>query len=102
MQKFFIQIKEKFPKVNEYLLSLNVDICRPLELIWDEFDDENKITYYGCQYVVFGSCEDDFVKKIGDIEFIKNTNCHPSTGISEEHFVLDFGTIILYKAVEFE
>lgn len=100
-RNFFVQIKEKFPEINEYLLSLNVDICRPLELIWDEIDNDNKIEYWDCQYVVFGNCENDFIKKIGNIEFNKNTNCHPSTGISEEHFVLAFGTIVLDKVIEF-
>ena len=101
-RNFFVQIKEKFPEINEYLLSLNVDICRPFELVWVELENENKIKYWGCQYIVIGSCENDFVKKIGDIEFINNTTFHSSTGISEEHFVLDFGTIVLDKVIEFE
>ena len=101
-RNFFVQIKEKIPEINEYLTALNVDICRPLELIWDEIDDGNKIEYLDCQYVVFGKCENDFIKKIGNIEFVKNTNCHPSTGISEEHFVLAFGTVVLDKVIEFE
>lgn len=101
-RNFIVQIEKKFPEINEYLLSLNVDICRPLELIWGEIGNENKIEYWSCQYVVFGSCENDFVKTIGNITFTKNINGHPSTGITEEHFVLDFGTIILDKVIEFE
>lgn len=100
-RNFFVQIKEKFPEINEYLLSLNVDICRPFELVWVELEKENKIKYWGCQYIVFGNCENDFVKKIGDIEFINNTTFHPITGISEEHFILDFGMLVLDKVIEF-
>lgn len=101
-KNFYIQIKEKFPEINGYLSSLNVDILRPFELIIFDTDSGNKIEYTGCQYIVFGSCEDNFTKKIGDIEFIKNIYFHPSTGISEEHFVLDFGTVVLDKVIEFE
>lgn len=96
-RNFIVQIEEKFPGLNCYLLSLNVDICRPFELIHGETENGSKIEYWSCQYVVFGSCENDFVKTIGNITFTKNNGHHPNTGISEEHFVLDFGTVVLDK-----
>ena len=75
-----MQIKEKFPEINEYLLSLNADICRPLEFVWVDFDNENKIKYMSCQYVVFGSCEDEFTKKEAILNLLK---IHISTQAQE-------------------
>lgn len=90
------KVKTEYPKVAEYLSSINVDILKPLELIWFEDDDNDRIEYVGCQYIVFGKCDAGFKKKIGDVLFEINVKHHPSTErIKEEHFVLDFGTIYL-------
>ncbi|MBQ9315090.1 MAG: hypothetical protein IJ220_08910 [Clostridia bacterium] len=89
---YYKYIKGMYPKIEAYLSSLNVDILKPLELMW--FDaDKNNIAEYRCQFVVFGTCEDDYEKEIDGVEFYK-TSIHPGTGIKdEEHFVLEFGPI---------
>ena len=94
-QNYYKQIKEIYPEIAEFLSSIGVDILRPFELIWNEDKEKNEIEYIGCQYIVFGSCKNNYKKKIGDIVFETNT-LHPSTEhILGEHFVLDFGIIIL-------
>lgn len=52
------------------------------------------LEYCVCQYVVFGSCPEDFTHRIGDVTFGRS-DCHPNTKIDEEHFVLDFYPIRL-------
>ncbi len=95
-KNYYKRIKEKYPEVSEYLLSINVDILRPFELVWFENKDTNEIEYVGCQYIVFGTCESNFKKQIGDVLFEINTNHHPSDdNIKDEHFILDFGKIVL-------
>lgn len=86
------------PDVADYLSSMNVDILRPFNLVWLENEERNEIEYVGCQYIVFGSCDGKFTKKVGDILVEINTNHHPSDDcIADEHFILDFGTVILTR-----
>lgn len=93
---FYDNVKNKYPKIVAYLKELNVDILRPFELIWFENEENKTIEYEGCQYIVFGQCEDDFKFQIDDIIFENNTYLHPSTKhIKEKYFVLDFGKIVL-------
>ncbi|MDE7379801.1 MAG: hypothetical protein K2N14_01995, partial [Clostridia bacterium] len=69
---------------------------RPFELIWFENEETNQIEYIGWQYIVFGKCDNNFKKQIGDIVFEINTEHHPDAKyIQEKYFILDFGTIIL-------
>lgn len=89
------KIRAAYPRIAGYLDSIGVDIEKPLELIFSEDDLNRTVCYYGCQYVVFGTCDDKFHIAIDGISFIKNIDCHPNTDIEEEHFVLDFGEIIL-------
>ena len=92
-KNYYQQILSAYPKVCAYLESMGVDVLRPLELS-PYMLDENHIEYSICQYVVFGSCEEDYYHKIDDVEF-GIAQSHPSTGIAEEHFVLDFYPIFL-------
>ncbi len=87
------QIKEVYPEVCVLLESFGIDPLKPFELI--PFDKDKNIEYVGCMYVVFGIIEDNYSNKIKDVKFQINKVHHPYTGINEEHFVLDFGTIIL-------
>jgi hypothetical protein len=52
------------------------------------------LEYCACWYIVFGSCHDNYRHKIGDVDFCVAFT-HPSTGIEEEHFVLEFSPIRL-------
>ena len=93
---FCSHIRALRPDIAAYLDTLGVDIEKPFELVWLENDkDFSSVQFIGCQYIVFGTCEKDFSHKIGDIEFINNLNMHPSTDISEDHFVLDLGEITM-------
>lgn len=92
-QNYIAQIRRKYPDITQFLADLNVDITRPFELMSVELDKEN-IEYLLCQYVVYGTCEDDYNISMGGIEFGKSS-CHPSTNITEKHFVLEFGPIML-------
>lgn len=95
-KNYYNKVKDKYPEIAEYLSSMNVDILRPFELVWLENQERNQVEYIGCQYIVFGKCDNNFKKQIGDIVFEINTAHHPATAsINEDHFVLDFGTIIL-------
>lgn len=94
-RNYISRIKTEFPAVAEYLAKMKVDILRPFELIYIELGETVE---YQCQYVVFGKCEDDFYETVDGIEFTKCTS-HPSTDIDEEHFVLEFGTVVLKNAV---
>ena len=93
---YYNKIKDKYPQIAAYLSSINVDILRPFELVWIENEGENQIEYIGCQYIVFGKCDNNYKKQIGDILIEINTEHHPDTNnILGEHFILDFGKIIL-------
>lgn len=86
------KIKKLYPNINRFLDKFNIDISKPFELTYFEYED--RVEYY-CQYVCFGNCSNDFSFKIDDIEFTKNIDSHPDTKIKEEHFVLEFGKVII-------
>jgi hypothetical protein len=89
-----MQIKADYPAVESYLASFGVDIEKPFETSPLEPDENDMLEYCGCQYIVFGNCPDTYRHKIGDVEF-RVASSHPSTGIEEEHFVLEFFPIRL-------
>lgn len=99
-RNYCIQIKDKYPLAAEYLSELGADIEKPLELIFYDDPPNGKIHYYSCQYVVFGTCEDDHEYKTGNVSFVNNRDCHPCTDIEEPHFVLDLGEIVLDIIIE--
>lgn len=93
---FYKQIRLEEPEICEFLESLGVNPIKPFELV--SIKNDNKIEYLNCMYVVYGVVEKDFKKVINNIEITVNINNHPMTFIEEDHFVLDFGPIILpYK-----
>lgn len=94
-RNFILQIKEKYPEIAEYFSRINVDILKPFELIWIESDNYKRIDYIGCQYIVFGTCEENYSAELNGVKIFNNTDCHPTTNIDEKHFVLDFGEISL-------
>ncbi len=92
---YYQKVKTNYPEITRYLESINVDILRPFELLWVENEQNDQIKFSNCQYIVFGDCEDDFKEHIGNITLEKSF-LHPSTSnIQGEHFVLEFGDIIL-------
>ena len=93
-QNYCARVKAAYPEVARYLDSLGVDIEKPFETSPLEPDENGYLEYCVCQYVVFGSCPKDFTHRNGDVTFGRS-DCHPNTGIDEEHFVLDFYPIRL-------
>ena len=88
------RVKSSFPKVAEYLSSLGIDIEKPFETSPLEPDENGMLEYCCCQYIVFGNCEPEYHYKIDNVEFHVATT-YPSTGIEQEHFVLEIFPIQL-------
>lgn len=91
---YYKKIKEKYPKIAEYLESLSVDVLKPFELSWVDLEN-GEIEYILCQYIVFGRCEEDFIKKIDGVKFNLAIDNYPNTNLEKDHFVLEFGPIFL-------
>lgn len=87
-------VRAAYPEVARYLASLGVDIEKPFELSPLGPEDNGYLEYCDCQYIVFGTCSEDFTHRIGDVTFGRS-DCHPNTKIDEEHFVLAFYPIRL-------
>ena len=93
-RNYCARVREAYPEVARYLDSLGVDIEKPFEVFLPEPDEDGNLKYDICQYIVFGTCPEDYSGWIGDVE-VGISNCHPSTNIEEEHFVLDVSPIHL-------
>lgn len=92
-KNFYLQVKEAYPLVADYLNGLGVDIEKPFETSPLEPVD-GMLEYCWCQYIVLGESSRDLVKKIGNVE-IGIATSYPSTDIQTEHFVLDIYPIKL-------
>lgn len=95
-QNYIFKIEQKYPAIVQYLASMNIDATRPFELMSVELD-KIEVEYSLCQYIVYGDCEEDYHSSIDGIEFGKSS-CHPSTNIKGNHFVLEFGPVVLRMA----
>jgi hypothetical protein len=93
-KNYYTQIKADYPAIESYLASFGIDLAKPFELSPLEPDENGMLEYSACQYIVFGSCPDTYSHRIGDVEF-RVASSYPSTGIEEEHFVLEFSPIRL-------
>ena len=93
-KNYRLQIKTAYPKVAEYLDALGVDIEKPFETSPLEPNENGRLEYCCCQYIVFGSCPSDYHHQIDHVEF-RLAKSYPGTGIAEEHFVLEFYPISL-------
>lgn len=93
-RNFYIQFKDKFNDIYNYLSSLGVNPLRPFELMPINYDDGT--TRYVCQYVLYGKCDQNIIATIDNIELaLCADNHHPQTHIDEDHFVIEFGPIVL-------
>ena len=91
--KIILEKLKKNIQKSDYLLSLGVDIEKPLETIPLEPDEKGNIEYLSAQYIVLGRSE-DFVKTTIDSVTVDITKSHPETQI-EEHFVIEIYPIEL-------
>ena len=88
------QVRAAYPEVAAYLDALGIDIEKPFETSPLEPDADGLLDYCGCQYVVLGQCGHDFRHRIGEVE-LRRAASHPSTGIKEEHFLIELFPIRL-------
>lgn len=93
-RNYRLQIKSAVLNVAIYLDSWGIDIEKPLETSPLEPDENGMLEYCCCQYIVLGNCEPEYHHKIANIEF-RVAKSYPSTGIEQEHFVLEFSPIKL-------
>jgi hypothetical protein len=85
---YYEKSREAYPDLAKWLEAYGIDIEKPFEAMSLE-TDEKGITYYiGVQYVVFGTCSEDYLISIGEVD-VRFAKSHPDTGIKEEHFVLE-------------
>lgn len=89
------RIKAARPDLAEHLAGMGIDIEKPFELFYTENEIDKTVTYHCCMYIVFGTCEKDLSYHFDGAWFTNNTEHHPDTGITEDHFVLDLGEITL-------
>lgn len=95
-KNYYLQIKAQYPEVSVYLDSLGVDIEKPFETSPLEPDENNILEYCCVQYLVFGSCPDNYNYKIGEVKVgISKSYPTPNIEIKSEYFVLDFYPIKL-------
>lgn len=85
---YYEKAKRTFPELAGWLDIHGIDIGKPFEVISIGPDENGVLNYIGVQYIVFGSCPDDYSCSVGDIS-IRNTDFHPRTEIKEDHFVLE-------------
>ena len=97
-RNYRLQIKSALPDVATYLETWGIDIEKPFETSPLEPDETGMLEYCGCQYIVFGSCDPEYHHRIGDVEFRIATS-YPSTGIEQEHFVIEIFPILLRSMI---
>ena len=96
---YYKQVEKEYPDLIDYFALLGIDIRKPFETIPLEVDDKGYIDYIGSQYIVFGS-NIDFKSTIVNETRIDIVETHPSTEISEEHFVIEIEPIKLRWVIE--
>lgn len=95
--KYFIKhIETEQPKLCEYLRTLGVNPLKPFELTSIYFEEDKRIEYCDCAYVVFGKLQENFEKEINEI---KLTTCSKEKYLlldtDEEYFLISFGPIYM-------
>ena len=93
-KNYYAQVKAAYSAVAEYLAELGVDIEKPLETSPLEPGADGMLEYGACQYVVLGCCEEDYRHTVGGVE-VRKARFYPTTGVEEEHFVLELSPIWL-------
>ena len=96
-RNYYLQIKSTYPEVDKYLSKMGIDIEKPYETSPLE-PKEGFLEYCACQYIVFGTCEQEYHHQIGSVEF-RLAKSYPSTGMKEKHFVLELYPIRLTYTV---
>ena len=87
-ENFRREVRAVYGEAAAYLDGLGIAMEKAFETSPLEVEPDGTIAYCLCQYVVFGSCEEDFRKEIGGVTLTRGRS-YPATGIEEEHFVMD-------------
>ncbi len=91
-QNLIDEVKQAYPDVAAYLLSLGVNIERPFEVFLPIEDHDNGYMDYPIvQYLMVGNSSDFKETKVGNIE-IGICDCHPTATYKGEYFIIDAGT----------
>ena len=93
-KNYYLQVKDAYPKVAEFLDSIGIDIEKPFETSPLEPDEHGMLEYCICQYIVIGSAPSELSKEIENVK-IDISDSHPSTDLIQEHFVIDIYPICL-------
>lgn len=100
-KNLYMQIKDAYPFLSEYLEKMGIDIEKPFETWPLEPDEKGNITYLDVQYVVMGNSKDFIKTEMNDV-VIQIAESHPMTGILEEHFVIEVSPITLKWLMDHE
>lgn len=98
-QNYIKSVAEAYPELITYLKSIGIDYKKPFETFWLENRKNQTIYYEGIQYIVFGEWNKDFMfEKAG--HRISCASNHPTTSITDKHFVIDIDDIVLKWSLE--
>ena len=70
-KNYCARVKAAYPAAAEYLAGLGVEIEKPLETSPLEPGADGMMEYCACQYVVLGSCEENYRHTVGGVEVCK-------------------------------
>ena len=98
--RYFIKhIETEKPELCEYLRTLGINPLKPFELMSVYFEEDKRIEYIDCAYVVFGIINESFEKEVNGI---KLSTCpkdrYPLLDTDEEYFLISFGPISMNYA----
>lgn len=85
---YYSESRMAFPELAEWLSQYGIDIEKPFEAMSIDPDENGVVEYIGVQYIVFGSCPENYFCKVGEIT-ICLASSYPDTGITDKHFVLE-------------
>ena len=88
-KNYYARVKAAYPAAAEYLAGVGAEIEKPLEPGAD-----GMMEYCACQYVVLGSCEENYRHTVDGVE-VRRARFYPEAGVKEEHFVLELSPIRL-------
>lgn len=92
---YYSKSKAVYPELTDWLMQYGIDIEKPYETMWLDPDEKGIVNYLGVQYIVFGTCEEQFECVVGDI-IIRRVHSFPTpVGIEGDFFVLEAYPICL-------
>ena len=97
-KNYVLKIKETYPKLDEYLKSINVDIEKPLETMPLDVSTD-KVEYLGALYVVIGN-KDLFKETQIDGVNIKITDNYPSVNVNRDFYIIMISPITLENCLD--